>query len=207
MKDKGLSKTLAGICLVLVLALALPLAGACTTAAPAPSTPAPAPAPGEVPTLPPGFTSLKIASGSVGGDFYAYAEALAKVLNSELGINAEAQPTAGSVENVRLLRDGLVDIAPVSAHFGGYLRRGIDLFSDDEPYPGFRALTGIFTFTGTAIVLKDSGITNILDLKGKDFVFGPGPSPAASDSENRPVWEAHGFDYDALNKVYAVVLP
>ena len=55
---------------------------------------------------------VRIASGSPQGAYYHFAQAYARELARE-GITLEVIPTAGSVENIRLLRQGEVDAALV----------------------------------------------------------------------------------------------
>ncbi|RMG32404.1 MAG: TAXI family TRAP transporter solute-binding subunit [Gammaproteobacteria bacterium] len=55
---------------------------------------------------------VRIASGSPHGAYYRYAQAYARELAKE-GITLEVVQTAGSVENIRLLRQGKVDVALV----------------------------------------------------------------------------------------------
>ncbi len=55
---------------------------------------------------------VRIASGGLQGAYYRYAQAYARELAKE-GITLEVVQTAGSVENIRLLRQGKVDIALV----------------------------------------------------------------------------------------------
>ncbi len=55
---------------------------------------------------------VRIASGSPQGAYYGYAQSYARELAKE-GITLEVVPTAGSVENIRLLHQGKVDIALV----------------------------------------------------------------------------------------------
>lgn len=55
---------------------------------------------------------VRIASGSPHGAYYRYAQAYARELAKE-GVTLEVVQTAGSVENIRLLHEGKVDIALV----------------------------------------------------------------------------------------------
>lgn len=61
-------------------------------------------------------SSVAIATGGTSGTFYAYGGALASILTDELdGVRANAEATGGSVENLRLLEDGQVQLAQVQA--------------------------------------------------------------------------------------------
>ncbi|MFQ5874780.1 MAG: TAXI family TRAP transporter solute-binding subunit [Dehalococcoidia bacterium] len=146
----------------------------------------------------PKLSSVRIASGSVGGDFFAYGEALANVWGQELNLSVDNSPSTGSVENVRLLRGGEIDVAPITSKFGGYARQGIEQYEGDEPYPGLRAIGGIFTFSWGSWVLKSSGLTSIEGLagQGRKIKVAMGPDPSVTEPDIRPTYEAHGVDWE-----------
>ena len=63
---------------------------------------------------------IKFAAGAQGGAYYAFAERYQRLLD-EQGIEVELVQTAGSVENLRLLDEGQVDVALVQ---GGLAKPG-----------------------------------------------------------------------------------
>ena len=59
-----------------------------------------------------GITRLSIATGNTGGVYYPYGGGLAKVISESLaGVQATAEVTAASVDNLKLIQLGKVDIA------------------------------------------------------------------------------------------------
>jgi TRAP transporter TAXI family solute receptor len=65
--------------------------------------------------LPPPLPNLvRLGTGPVGGDYARFAEALGKEV-AEHGIELEPVPTAGSVENIRLLLNGEIDVGLVQS--------------------------------------------------------------------------------------------
>src|ERR687891_719526 len=63
-----------------------------------------------------GITRLSIATGNTGGVYYPYGGGLAKVLSESLPkVEVTAEVTAASVDNLKLIRDGKVDIAFTTA--------------------------------------------------------------------------------------------
>jgi len=50
--------------------------------------------------------SLTLGTGSPGGVFYVYGEAVAKILTESLKIDVNPLPTQGSVHNVKLVESG-----------------------------------------------------------------------------------------------------
>lgn len=62
--------------------------------------------------------SIRFAAGAPGGAYHAYAERYQRLLQ-EQGVEVELVDTAGSIDNLRLLEEGLVDVAIVQ---GGLAR-------------------------------------------------------------------------------------
>src|SRR6187402_1767725 len=54
---------------------------------------------------------LSIATGNTGGVYYPYGGALAKVIGTSLRVQATAEVTAASVDNLKLLQQRKVDVA------------------------------------------------------------------------------------------------
>jgi hypothetical protein len=145
---------------------------------------------------------MVLGSASVGGSFYAYGDALAKVLSETLNTSVENSPSGGSVANTRLLHNDEIDLGLLQSRFAGMARQSTNMFEDEEPYTDLRIIASIFTFTNVTYVLKESGITKFTDLKGKKI--GLGPDPEVFDESARPSFEAHGFDYDNdIERIYA----
>ncbi|MFN6956213.1 MAG: TAXI family TRAP transporter solute-binding subunit, partial [Acetobacteraceae bacterium] len=71
-------------------------------------------------------------------------------------------PTAGSVENLRLLREGAVDVALVQ---GGIAVRDRDA--------GLESLGAVFHEPVWAFLRADRGLTRLADLRGKRVAIGP----------------------------------
>ena len=59
-----------------------------------------------------GIKRLSIATGGTGGVYYPYGGGIAKIISENLeGVQATAEATAASVDNLKFLRDGRSDIA------------------------------------------------------------------------------------------------
>ena len=59
-----------------------------------------------------GIKRLSIATGGTGGVYYPYGGGIAKIISENLdGVEATAEATAASVDNLKFLRDGRSDIA------------------------------------------------------------------------------------------------
>jgi TRAP transporter TAXI family solute receptor len=116
-------------------------------------------------------TRLSIATGGTGGVYYVYGGALARLVSESIpGVEATAEVTSASVDNLKFLRDGKADIAFTLADTlkdaaegkGAFAGRPVDL----------RALAVLYTNFTHVVTKKSSGITKLMDLKGKVVSMG-----------------------------------
>jgi len=116
-------------------------------------------------------TRLSIATGGTGGVYYVYGGALARLISESVpGVEATAEVTSASIDNLKFLRDGKADIAftladtlkDASEGKGAFEARPIDL----------RALAVLYTNVTHVVTKKGSGITKLADLKGKVVSMG-----------------------------------
>ncbi|MEO0983246.1 MAG: TAXI family TRAP transporter solute-binding subunit [Pseudomonadota bacterium] len=110
---------------------------------------------------PPPPRSVTFAAGSPGGAFYAFAERYKRLLEDE-GVSVELLSTAGSVENIRLLREEQADIALIQ----GGITQGDDI-------DHFRTLGGLFKEPLWIFARADSEIQTFADLKTARAAIGP----------------------------------
>lgn len=114
---------------------------------------------------------LSIATGGTGGVYYVYGGALARLISESVpGIEATAEVTSASIDNLKFLRDAKADIAftladtlkDASLGQGAFEGRPIDL----------RALAVLYTNVTHVVAKKGSGIEALVDLKGKVVSMG-----------------------------------
>jgi uncharacterized protein len=119
----------------------------------------------------PRVTRLSIATGGTGGVYYVYGGALARLISESIpGVEATAEVTSASIDNLKFLRDSKADIAftladtlkDASEGKGAFEGRPIDL----------RALAVLYTNVTHVVTKKSSGITRLADLKGKVVSMG-----------------------------------
>ncbi|MCL5950844.1 MAG: TAXI family TRAP transporter solute-binding subunit [Chloroflexi bacterium] len=185
------------VCLLVLLAVA------CANAPAAPSTAAPptqAPAPGSTTAAATqasvrGRTRLSIVTGGTGGVYYPYGGGLASLLTKNVAnVEASAEVTAASVDNMKLIQNGKADIAFVLADtlYDSYMGQGP--FKDTGKVPA-RALAVLYSNYTQIVAAEDSGVKSLADLKGKRVSVGA----AGSGTEiiaNR-ILEAVGINPDA----------
>ncbi len=154
-----------------------------TKAPAAPSTPAAAPAK---------QVSLKMATGSTGGTYYPLGAAIAKVVGSKApGVNITVQSTGATVENLRLLGKGEVELGLAMASMTDYAYRGTETFKESGAIKNLRAIGHIYPDVVHLIVQEDAGIKSIPDLKGKKFASGPPGSGTVIST--REILDAYGL--------------
>ena len=103
---------------------------------------------------------VRIATGAKNGAYYAFAQDYARLLASD-GISLEVVPTAGSVENLELLKKGEVSLALVQ---GGSTSK--------EDKERLQSLGSLFLEPVWIFTRKQGGIKRFLELKGKRVSIG-----------------------------------
>ncbi len=180
--------------LTFILCIALITVG-CTPKAPS------EPADGTT-TAAPEVTSQEIAisTASAGGAWYPIGAAMADIINNQkIGVQARVQTTGGGVENVKLVNNGDTELGITISYlaYNGY--NGI------EPYPAkmenMRTLfSGLSTGVMQIVVMDNSKIQSISDLKGKKVAVGPaggGALTALSD-----LCKEYGIKFSDINASY-----
>jgi TRAP transporter TAXI family solute receptor len=109
---------------------------------------------------PPPPAVLTIAAGSRGGAYTAFANQYQSLL-AERGVKLKVRETAGSVENLGLLRDGSVDLAFV---------QGGTIGPDDE---GLMSICSVFLEPLWIFVRSEVALDDLRDLRGLRVQVGP----------------------------------
>jgi len=109
--------------------------------------------------------SLILGTATPGGGFPVFGTAYAEALNAqEPKLRIETRNTKGSTENVPLLEEGKIDLGLVAG----------ELASAALAKPGtqLRIVAAMYSSPGMFVVLADSPVRRIADLKGKPVVLG-----------------------------------
>ena len=145
---------------------------------------------------PPGSSvqRLSIATGGTGGVYYPYGGGIAKVISSHVpGVEATAEVTAASIDNLKFLRDGKADLGFTLADSLEEGLRGRGAFADGGATP-FRALVVLYDNYTHIATLDGSGIASIHDLRGK--VVSTGAAGSGTELIAKRVLEASGLNPD-----------
>lgn len=111
-----------------------------------------------------------IASNPQGSIFYASSVVIGKLLDEKLGMQVRVQPTGGSSTYIPLMDRGEVDFGLTNVDDARTSFKGTEAFK--RANPNIRLTTIAFPLTLGVLVLNDSPIKSIADLKGKTLPWG-----------------------------------
>lgn len=115
--------------------------------------------------------SVAIGTTSIGSSTYVISVGMADLISKYAGINAVAEVGGGADANVRLLRDGKVQLAMINSFTAEHAYKGDEQFSKEGKIP-VRALLWGSPSLRQPIVRAASGIKTIADFKGKRIFAG-----------------------------------
>ncbi len=132
---------------------------------------------------PPPPRSFKIAAGAPGGAYHAYAERYRTILARE-GFDLEIIETAGSIENLELLRSGGVELALLQGGATpeprGSAAEGSAAEKTEDTGPELRSLASLFYEPIWIFHRADRPLTQLTELAGRRIAIGaPGSGTRA----------------------------
>ncbi len=135
---------------------------------------------------------LSLLTGGTGGVYYPLGGALAQVISKYVpNTSSTAEVTAAAVDNIKLLKAGKGELALVIADVANDAILGKERFEKDGKIP-LRTLAVLYGNLNHMVVLKDSGIKSVPELKGKKVSVGaPG---SATEVKSSRILEAFGVD-------------
>jgi TRAP transporter TAXI family solute receptor len=122
---------------------------------------------------------LSIATGGTGGVFYPYGGGIAKIISENIqNVEATAEVTAASVDNLKFLKQGTSDIAFTMADTAQDAVRGEDAFTEFGSVPA-RTLAVLYASYVHLVARAGSGIERVADLRGRIVSTGAAGSGTA----------------------------
>ena len=112
-----------------------------------------------------------VAGGPEGGEYQAVALLIGDRL-ADAGVATRPVSSAGSVENVGLLRDRLAEVALVQNDVAALATEAQGPFAGQPPFSELRALASLFPEPVHVIVAAGSPIGSLADLRGKRVEIG-----------------------------------
>lgn len=143
-------------------------------------------APGRAPAQP-AQQLVRMGTASLAGAYFPVGVALCRLVNEDRpthGIRCAAQPSAGSVANIRALRAEEIDLALVQSDVQEAALHGAGALAEDGAFPELRAVLSLYPETLTVVARRDAGISGLGDLPGKRI------SPGPPGSGQRGLWDA-----------------
>ncbi|MGB5452339.1 MAG: TAXI family TRAP transporter solute-binding subunit, partial [Sedimenticolaceae bacterium] len=143
-----------------------------------------------------------LATASTGGTYYPVGVALSTVVKVKLqptvGINMSAINSAGSGENIKLMRDNETQFAILQGLYGAYAWKGTGPIEKEGPQTDLRSITMLWQnvehFLVTADHAKSGTISDALAIEGG--VAGFGKKNSGSLGSSKTIFENLGVDVD-----------
>lgn len=142
---------------------------------------------------------LTLATGSTGGTYYPLGSGMAQVWSRSADdggvddLQVTAQSSGASVENLRLLQSGEVELIMSVNGVAVDAYNNTGEFADDPEYD-FVAIGNIYREVTQVVARADADVSTIGDLAGKRVQIGPVGS--GTELAARNLLQAHGIDPD-----------
>lgn len=146
---------------------------------------------------------LHIATGNTMGTYYIIGGAMSELLNEKIpDMHCAIQTTTGSIANVKLLADDVVELAIIQNDIASYAVNGSEMFKGENKYKfdKLRGLATLYPESCQCVTTADSGINSISDLRGKKVAVGAQDSGAEANA--RQILEVYGLSYDDIQPMY-----
>jgi hypothetical protein len=144
---------------------------------------------------------LVFGSGNPTGNYYATAAAMATYLSREVAdLRIEVRPTGGSVENLRRVNRGEIELGYAMSATMATAWAGTEQFEEAGPQRDVRVIARVFTGQGGHhwVALAKSGIQTVHDFAGK--VVSVGSPGGGATAQTEKALEVLGV-YDKIEKV------
>ena len=146
--------------------------------------------------------SYILATATTGGTYYPVGVALATLIKVKLEpkekISMSAISSAGSGENMKLLREDQAQFAIVQGLFGAWARTGSGMLEADGPQENVRSVSMLWRnvehFVVRSEFAKTGSIDDLKELKGRKFSIGARNS--GTEGSGRQILEGLGIDPD-----------
>lgn len=143
---------------------------------------------------------LRLVTGPIGGSWYPLGGAVAELVKTRIpGVTISVGPGVG-ISNVMALEAGRADLA------FGVLVSTLDGIYGREPFrrkiQKVRHVATLYRQYFQIVVLADSGIRSVADLRGKTII--PGPRGFTGEQMARHVLQVYGLSYKDVGKVHHV---
>jgi TRAP transporter TAXI family solute receptor len=129
---------------------------------------------------------ITVGTGSFSGTYYPVGRALCRVIDRETQaqrLRCSAEPTPGSVYNLRMLQSGELDFALAQADVQFAAINGVGAWAA-APVRGLRSLFALYDEVFTLVAAPGTPIAELADLRGRRINTG------SAGSGSRATWDA-----------------
>lgn len=120
-------------------------------------------------------TIVTIGTGGVTGVYYPTGGSICRLVNKgkkKHGVRCSVESTGGSVYNINTIRAGELEMGVAQSDWQYHAYHGTSKFKSKGPFKGLRAIFSVHPEPFTVVARKDSGIRNVMDMKGKRINIG-----------------------------------
>ena len=142
--------------------------------------------------------TLTIGTASVGGTYYVYGEAIAKVLTEKTKYQVVPQQTQGPNQNIVMVDENKIELGMVTMGVALQGLRGSGSWTKGKKFENIRALFPMYEMTLQCLALKKSGITSFSQLAGK--TVGTGPKAGTPGTYFPLIFDALGMKVNVRNR-------
>lgn len=142
---------------------------------------------------------LRFGTAGTGGNYYAWGNVLAQLLEEKAEMPVDVKATAGSAANLRLLQQGFLQLAIAQSDTLQDAANGQGDFAETGPLNGYSAVAGLYTEVCQLVVVADSEIFSVADLAGQRVSVGEAESGVTRNAER--LLQANGLTLDMLGEV------
>jgi len=142
-----------------------------------------------MPTLATAVEEIHFGTSAVGGIYYQIGMPMCQIINKYLGneYHATAETTIGSVENIRLLSQGKIQLGLTVPFMAANAVKGVKPFEEKIP---LRTVMRTIPVCNLFVVMANSNIKSVSDLKGKRVNLG---QPGGLDQNSLAILQAYGI--------------
>ena len=138
---------------------------------------------------------VTIGTGGVTGVYYPTGGSICRLVNKDRashGVRCTVESTGGSVYNINTIRAGELDLGVAQSDWQYHAYNGTSKFADAGAFTDLRAVFSVHPEPFTVVARADSGIRDLMDLKGKRVNIG---NPGSGQRGTMEVlMEALGWD-------------
>lgn len=142
-------------------------------------------------------SELRLGTGGIGGTYYAFGNALSQQLGEESEpVPLTVKTTSGSAANLRLLREGFLQLAIVQSDTLADAVNGTGAFEQAGSYGGYAAVAGLYAEACQIVVPAASDIQTVQDLAGHRVSVGEQESGVLKNAEE--ILLSHGLSLQMI---------